>query len=205
MCGAMQTVFLIVIVLLQVFILGGGIFLADYLKQKAKNLATREEFNEVKQQTAEIKKVTAKIESDIKGELWDRQKRWELRRDLLLQATKRISALDEALTKYKTYVDVRSKATNKDDNDAWYVTGLRTTRRWSKAHASFDESRMLVNVVCGKDVKTALDELSAVIGKIIPGLIADDGNVYDEHHEAFFKAILKSRAAIRKELGADEL
>ena len=97
MPNVMQTAFIVVISLLNVAILGVGIYLTAYLKKKAQNLATREEFKELQKQTAELTRTTAKIETDIKGDLWDRQKRWELKRDVLFDIVKNMGTTFDAL------------------------------------------------------------------------------------------------------------
>jgi hypothetical protein len=63
---------------------------------------------------------------------------------------------------------------------------------------------MLTNIICGKEVKAELDELGGYVSTIVTGLVKEDADVYDKHHGQLYKAMLKSRAAIRKELGAED-
>jgi hypothetical protein len=81
----MQTTLIIIGLLLNFAIVGVGIYLSSYLKKKAQNLATREEFKELQKQTAELTRTTAQIEAEISGSQWDRQKRWELKRKVLFE------------------------------------------------------------------------------------------------------------------------
>jgi hypothetical protein len=67
-----------------------GSYLAGYLKQKGENLATHEDIDKLVDQVAAVTTTTKKIEAEISSDVWDRQKRWELKRDTLLQAAARL-------------------------------------------------------------------------------------------------------------------
>jgi hypothetical protein len=73
-------------------------FLAGYMKKKGETLATHEDIGKLVQQMSAVTKATKDIEAKISSDVWYRQKRWELKRDILLEGIKRIAALDEAQT-----------------------------------------------------------------------------------------------------------
>jgi hypothetical protein len=77
---------------------GAGAYLGGYLKKKGENLATHEDVDKLKEQVRVVTTTTKEIEAKISNEVWDRQKRWELKRDVLFEGTKRLSEVDEALT-----------------------------------------------------------------------------------------------------------
>ncbi len=62
-----------------------GAFLPAYFKKKGENLATKEDFSELKAQTAALAQTTKEIESKIDDQVWNRQRHWELKRDALLE------------------------------------------------------------------------------------------------------------------------
>src|SRR5579862_8441859 len=70
---------------------GAAAYFGAYIKRKGADRALREGFAEVLRQTKETTEATKKIEAKISDELWDRQKRWELKRDILLDAMKKVS------------------------------------------------------------------------------------------------------------------
>ena len=43
-----------------------------------------------------------KIEANISTGVWDKQKRWEMKREVLFETTKRVSEVDDAMLSYAT-------------------------------------------------------------------------------------------------------
>src|ERR1700733_10960347 len=76
-----------------------GSFIGSYSKKKGENLATKEDFRELKAQTAELRQATKEIESKIEDQVWDRQRQWELKRDAVLGVIQALSATEDALMK----------------------------------------------------------------------------------------------------------
>ena len=72
---------------------GAGAYLGAYLKRKGENLATKEDIGELTKTTEEIK---AKISDDV----WDRQKQWELKRDVVFDAIRVLADLDGAINRF---------------------------------------------------------------------------------------------------------
>ena len=77
-------------------------YLTAYMKKKGENFATREDLQDLVTQMSEVTKATRKIEAEISTDVWDRQKRWELRRDTRFEVAKRLTELDEALSRLYT-------------------------------------------------------------------------------------------------------
>jgi hypothetical protein len=71
---------------------GAGAFLGFYLKKKGENLATHEDIDRLNDQVRVVTTTTKEIEAKISGDLWDRQKQWELKRDALFEATRCIAS-----------------------------------------------------------------------------------------------------------------
>src|SRR6266404_3989380 len=74
-----------------------GSYLASYLKKKGENLATREDLDKLVEQVRAVTTATKEIEAKISTDVWDRQKRWEMKRDLLFEATRRLAAVNDSL------------------------------------------------------------------------------------------------------------
>ena len=77
---------------------GAGAYVGSYLKTKGENLATHEDIGKLVDQVRAVTTTTKQIESKIAGDLWDRQKRWELRRDAIFDASKKMAAVKNALS-----------------------------------------------------------------------------------------------------------
>jgi len=71
----MQTALIIIVFLANASLVGAGIYLSTYLRRKAEGLATKEEFEDLKKQTAELTRTAKEIEAEIATGIWDRQKR----------------------------------------------------------------------------------------------------------------------------------
>lgn len=66
-----------------------GSYLASYVKKKGENRAIREDLDK-------IVKSTKEIEEKISDDYWDRQKRWELRRDTVFEAARKVAKAIDA-------------------------------------------------------------------------------------------------------------
>ena len=197
----MQTSLIVVLLLLQLVIVGGGIFLTSYLKKKAQNLATREEFKELQRQTAELTRTTAQIESEIKGDLWDRQKQWELKRDVMFEAAKAMGAVKDTLAKmhgiYMT--DKQSAAQGKpiraDKQGEVYAA-------FNKAADKLDQAFMLVAIACGDDVRNKVGEFGVFTRELGVEIANGKPENFTEQADEFATRWTDAAKAIRSEMGS---
>ena len=74
-----------------------GSYLGAYMKKKGEDLAMKEGFNEVLRRTEETTSATKSIEAKISDEVWNRQKRWETKREVLFTATARHAELEDSV------------------------------------------------------------------------------------------------------------
>ena len=92
-----------------------GSYLASYLKQKGKNFATHEDIDRVVEQVRAVTSATKEIEAKISGELWDKQKQWEMRREVLFSAAKQVGGLVDFLMDYRISTEKYIKSPNSYD------------------------------------------------------------------------------------------
>jgi hypothetical protein len=189
--AAMQWIYLALIVLAGF----SGSFFGAYFKKKGENRAIREDIEKLTKTTKEIE---AKISSDV----WDRQKRWELKREVLFEATKRLSEADDALLSYDSVLQVEQKE-NKTNDVTWAESKHERIMKWSKASANFDETRELVGLVCGKETYRAFEDFGGLINKIAAEISSGDVEIYRKTREDFYKKLFLARLAMRRELGID--
>ena len=98
-----------------------GSYLGAYFKKKGENLATREDIDILVDQVRAVTTATKQIEAKISGDVWDRQKRWELKRDLLFDAARTIAPAQTAL--------VRLSVVYQSDKDSKAKGGVPFTER----------------------------------------------------------------------------
>ena len=177
-------------------------YLAGYAKKKGENLATHEDLEKVVEQMSAVTKATKAIEAKISSDVWDRQKRWELKRDVLFEATKRLADIEDALVSLDSVLQVERK--EQKESLAWAESKNERMMKWSRASTAFDESKLLIAMVCGKETKDAFEAYGLfalqVATKISPG---NDLEIYLKSTPELFKKHSAVRAAVRKEMGLD--
>jgi len=171
-----------------------GSFFGAYFKKKGEDRAIQEDIER-------LTETTKRIEAKISNETWDRQKQWELKRDVLLQGITRIAALDDALSNFRVFVETE-KLNRKFDEPEW-PQGLERKKQWSKAATDFEETRLLSDIICGHSLNEALDALASFTYEIAAGLTKKDTEIYRRSHAELVGRLVAARSALRKELGID--
>jgi hypothetical protein len=184
---------------------GAASYFGAYIKRKGEDRAVMEGFAEVLRQTKETTAATKKIEAKITDEMWDRQKRWELKVQILLEAIKRIAALDDGLSDYKTFARLDKDRTSEgaELDLHWSGLGLETKKKWQKVLSDFDETRYFVSAICSRVLKDALDNLGVYAHQFGAELAKGNVDAESQGQKEFLARGIKARLAIRKELGED--
>jgi hypothetical protein len=119
------------------FILGGaGAYLGSYLKRKGENLATHEDIDKLVDQVAAVTTTTKEIEAKISRDLWDRQKHWEAKRDILFDAAKRLHDVENKLSSLYTFwrMEINGEIQAKGSE-----LERKSLAEWEKSCSAFDE------------------------------------------------------------------
>jgi hypothetical protein len=180
-----------------------GAYFGAYLKKKGENLATHEDIDKLIVQVAAVTTTTKEIEAKISGEVWDRQKRWELKREVLFEATRRLAEVDDSMLAYGCVLQLEHNKQVQEDV-SWVEGKLTILERWSKASTAFDETKLFVDVVCVKETKDAFDDLWSALHRI-GARIGKEAGIYEKMKPEFSIKLLTVRNAIRKELGIEAL
>jgi hypothetical protein len=180
-----------------------GSYLASYLKKKGENRAIREDLADLLKQVRAVTTTTKEIEAKISTEVWDRQKRWEMKRDVLFEATKRLVELEKALMKLETTFDAVRKNLPNVAVELLQLK-LEASEKWNDSVTRFEESFLLVGIACGNEMKAAGDDYKLTIGKTASGIFNDDPEIYDNSVKDLGAKFLVVERAIRKELETDK-
>jgi hypothetical protein len=80
-------------------VIGSGVaaYSGAYFKRRGEDQAITDGFAEVLRQTRETTQATKSIEAKISGEMWDRQKQWEMKREVIFDMRRKLSTVDDAL------------------------------------------------------------------------------------------------------------
>jgi hypothetical protein len=142
----------------------GGSFLGGYMKKKGENLATHEDINKLVAQTSALTRTAKEIETKISDQSWDRQKQWKMKRNALTEVIQALEHADDRPMEMATaYANARS---NTEISEAqWEMQKWESMNAWKAAIDTFDDKRVVVNLVCDKPSVDALKVASKGTGR----------------------------------------
>lgn len=183
-------------------------YLSGYGQEKGKNLATHEDIEQILQDLRATTKTTEEIKTQVSSEKWNRQRQWEMRRDVLFSLAKRLAAVDDALLSYNSVVKASSRSEEQiarlPEEEIMRLNSAVNSgqERWMGAVQAFDECRLLAQLVCGKELVDALHQLAVVMNKIIvEGVDKGNWEVYDHCAIELARSLASVNAAMRNEMG----
>lgn len=185
-------------------------YLTGYATKKGENLATHEDIDKLVDQVKAVTDATKKIEAEISSGVWDKQKRWEMKREVLFEAARKISEIDDAMLSNSVMLkedrakqkEWETRTPSMEEQLGWGQTKNERLMRWSKASSDFDVSRAFVVIVCGKEATLAFSELGAC-ANALAARMTQNPDAYDTGRSELFKKIFLAQRAIRKELEVD--
>jgi hypothetical protein len=129
-------------------------FIPEYLKEKGKNLATKEDLDDLVKQVQAVTTATKEIENKLSHDVWNRQKQWEMKREVLFDLTKSMTSASDALTEVYSFYDTERKRTGPMP-PARQEKELRLGATFSDAASAFDNVTVLSGIVCGESLQKA--------------------------------------------------
>jgi hypothetical protein len=141
------------------------------------------------------------------SDVWDRQKRWELKREVLFEATKIIAAADDALCSLSVVYSVWKKADKNDPTteSSFKEKAIQAGTKWLEAATNLDQARLLVSLVCGKEVYRLLLTLTTLMRTVGAEIsVKKNPEMYKASIEELLTQSEAITAAMRKEIGMEE-
>jgi hypothetical protein len=179
-----------------------GSYLGSYLKKKGENRAIHEDIGNLVEQVRAVTAATKEIEAKISSDVWDRQKRWELKRDVLFEAVRRLAIFEDALMHLDSTYQAE-KVKRKPDEGEWFHEKAEATTRWSDASTRFEETSLLLGIVCGKETNDASASLKLFALQIAAKTMHGDLEAYRTSREELCRKSFVLETTIRKELEID--
>jgi tRNA-dihydrouridine synthase len=182
---------------------GGAAYFGAYLRKKGENLATHEDLSSLVKQVEAVTQTTKTIEYAISNDVWDRQKRWEMKRDTLMAA---VDALGRAREDLMKLIAAFKFAERKGPQFAEETTKnkIECANAFNDSIDQFDEKRHIAMLVCKKSTLEALAKSSKEIrlhgSALFKGKIGDVGGVALPVNEC----VVASLKAARVELGIED-
>ena len=181
---------------------GIGAYFGSYLKTKGKNLATREDVDGVVEEVKRVTRTTEEIKADISKGVWDRQKYWELKRDILYEVAQKAGIRMAALTKLYG-VHTTDKATKARGENVEIHRRLEALREFNAASAEFEGMVFIVSATCGIELVRAFGDFGLLLHRISSDISDEKPEALDEASDELGRKSSGLSAAIRKQLGID--
>lgn len=177
-------------------------YLAGYAKKKGENKAMHEDIEKVVDQMSAVTQATKAIEAKISSDVWDRQKRWELKREVLFETTKRVAVIFDQLKTLDNILQTELKNPAVKTQE-WAKVRIDENNKWFHATAGLEESKLFIGVSCSMDVLKSIATFSQLTSNIAGRIYKGDGEVFKKSVPQLFDATDAIRDAIRNELAID--
>ena len=161
-----------------------GAYLGSYMKRKAENLATKEDFDDLLVQVKRTTAETENIKAEISRVSWVDQQRWNLKRELYLELLDSIYSEKEALFKL---ADEQTRPTPTEVGILELREKFISENRQQSLSAikRITKVRGVAGVLLTDEAQQALDELALAWYRTIDG---DPDDFYTDRRNAADKA-----------------
>jgi hypothetical protein len=182
----------------------GGSYLGAYFKKKGENVATHEDIDKLVQQVQAVTTATKEIEAKISSEVWDRQRRWELKRDVLMDATKKLGVCMDAFAGLTSAYHADREAILKGEPGR-IDKRIERAEAWVAASSEFGTTTvLLVSLVCGEELKVVLEYFGKITRRVGIELTGGNPDALQESARELAATWGTITTLIRLELGVDE-
>jgi hypothetical protein len=182
---------------------GAGAYFGSYLKKKGENLATHEDIDKLLEQVSAVTKTTKEIESKISDAVWARQKQWEMKRDVIFDTIKKITRVEDTLSRMGTAYEMASKPKQTDSAEEIATN----TEFKAAAVTTYDESATeleqmipLVMLVCGAEVSRAVSKAVMASREIGQTIMDGKPEAYEKSSD-LTKHLVDLLLSMREEMG----
>jgi hypothetical protein len=119
--------------------------LSAYSTKKGENLATKEDI-------AQLTQIAEGIKAKISEDVWDRQKQWELRRDVVLDSVRALADLDGAVREFSVaWTDIHGNLTEEAE-DFVRKRKIEAITQSDQCRASYQRAHSVADVVIGGEL-----------------------------------------------------
>jgi hypothetical protein len=174
-------------------------YFGAYFKRRGEDKAVKDGFKDVLKQTRETTDATKRIEARIDDEVWDRQQRWQMKKDMFFEAVKKISAAKDKLTNlYSIYQTYRAGLSSETDERK--EKRIKAYSDFNDAIEGVEEAAMLIDLVCEDELKRAVYELGTFMRRSAAKISDGQTQAFIASLQEFQKLINTMNEAMRKEI-----
>jgi hypothetical protein len=159
-------------------------YLAGYMKEKGKNLATHEDIDKLIAQVSAITKTTKDIEAKISNETWEWQKRWELKRDQIFQIATKAAAAKDALIDLHSTGETEQHARDKGLPERPETLG-QVMAAWSLAGDALELTLITTGLVCSIELFNELSRFVIFTRGLASKIMDGDSKAFEREQAEF--------------------
>src|SRR6202012_4323636 len=174
-------------------------FLPSYMREKGKNLATKEDIQELARQTGILTETAKEIEARLSVSVWSNQQRWDMQKTALLDSLKDLATAETFLVRLvQTFVDT------KDRPRGWEARRKEANQKYAEKINNFWRTQLAIEVVCGKEIGSHFQEIDTIFDRVRKSLKQGDfDEIWNQQYPELLMAKRQLGETVRRRLGLD--
>ncbi len=181
---------------------GAGAYFGSYLKKKGENLATHEDIDKLLAQVSAVTKTTKEIEAKISDDVWSRQKRWEMKREVAFEAAKKVAQVTDKLSSLFAVCQTDSASQNAGTPERLKKRSEVMTK-YTDAANDLDGVSSLVGLVFGQEVRRTVLNFAMTTRNVAQDMLNGKPDAFTAATKLFVQQTETITATMRKEMGIE--
>jgi hypothetical protein len=174
-------------------------FLPSYMQEKGKNVATKEDLEELTRQTGLLAQTTKEIEARISIGVWSQQQRWDIQKTALLESLKDLSTAETFLVRL-----VQTFADTKDHPPGWEIRRKEANEKYAKEINNFWRTQLAIEIVCGREIGSHFQEIDSIFDRVRKRLKQGEfDDIWNTQYPELLVAKRQLGETVRSRLGID--
>ena len=177
----------------------GRSFLPSHMQETDKNLATKDDIQELARQMKILAQTTKELEARISIGVWSQQQRWDVQKMALLESLKELATAETFLVRL-----VHVFADTKDHPQGWEARRKEANEKYAGAINNFWRTQLAMEIVCGREIGNQFQQIDNTFKRVLSKVRQGDfKDIWDTEFPAFFAEKGQLRETIRRKLGFD--
>jgi hypothetical protein len=174
-------------------------FLPSYMREKGKNLATKEDMQELARQTEILTQTTKEIQARISIGVWSKQQRWDIQKTALLDSLKELASAETFLVRL-----VQTFAATKDQPRGWETRRQEANEKYAEKINNFWRTQLAIEIVCGIEIGSHFQEIDTIFDRVRKSLKRGEfEDIWNTHYPELLVAKRQLGETVRRRLGLD--
>ena len=181
-----------------------GSYLKSYIGKKGENLATHEDIQKLVDQVKAVTQATKEIEAKISDDVWNRQKRWEVKKEALFDYMRELGGLEDALSTFGSTQLAIVQSGESADAPHWIDRRVEAVEKWTKCSLSYSQAEMRAILVSGQETRNIIHGVGVLLRTLVKEVFAGKPRAYFESLPQIAADLQSVTIAVRRELGIEE-